>query len=457
MFSVPSDSALATLLVVLGLASNARAADESRERVERAERAERAWSQGIRLGQDGKWAEALERFRASSKEFPTRVALLNQAVSLQHLCRVAEALQTLDQLERDYGAALLEEAQKEEREHVTRMRAELSRSSSVTFEGDLAGAQLSLDGRAQRLPSPAESVCVQPGAHTLRVTKHGYGVFERRVDLSGGQSVTIPVKLEAVARVPPRRTVFVEGNLAFVLANSFGGSAEASCDRTVTFADDTSGPGCSDRGVPWGGLAAARVGYRLVPKASADLQLGYVSMRQKMDRRLEAEDAGSRRFGGDELHDEMRFRGWFAAIGGSYQVGEAWPLVLRLSVGAIAARGQGRIRGSLTETTPEATETRPVQLDLVEDPQRFLVPFLAPEVRYGLFVGGGVTLDLGLAVWVLFAPSERRTADVFAREAVRRTQVTRAGMTTTVVTLPDERAFDTVVALLPSLGARYEF
>jgi hypothetical protein len=454
VFRFPIDSFLATLLVVFGLASGARAADDSRER---RERAERSWSEGIRLGQEGKWAAALERFRASSKEFPTRVALLNQAVSLQRLCRVAEALQTLDQLERDYGAALLEEAQEDEREHVARMRAKLSRSSSMTFEGDLAGAQLSLDGRAQRLPSPAESVCVQPGARTLRVTKRGYAVFERRVDLRGGQSVTIPVELEAVARVPPRRKVFVEGNLAFVLASSFGGSAEASCDRTVTFADDTSGPGCSDRGVPWGGLAAARVGYRFAPKLAADLQLGYVSMRQKMHRRLEVEDASSRRFGGDELHEEMRFRGWLAAIGGSYQIGEAWPLVLRLSVGAIAARGQGTIRGSLTETTPDATETRPVELELVEDPQRFLVPFLAPEVRYGLLVGGGITLDLGLAVWVLLAPSERRTADVFAREPVRRTQVTRAGTTTTVVTLPDERAFDTILALLPSLGARYEF
>src|SRR5262245_32213035 len=68
-------------------AAESSSGDEERKRAEAKER----FLKGLTLANGGDWDAALVEFQASIDIFPTRVAMMNAAVSLRNLKRYAEA------------------------------------------------------------------------------------------------------------------------------------------------------------------------------------------------------------------------------------------------------------------------------------------------------------------------------------------------------------------------------
>ena len=70
----------------------------------------------------------------------------------------------------------------------------------VRVGGGVKGASLSLDGKAVG-PLPTSAQSVSPGEHLVTVTRPGYSVFTRKVNVPRGKTVELEAKLTAVAAV----------------------------------------------------------------------------------------------------------------------------------------------------------------------------------------------------------------------------------------------------------------
>jgi tetratricopeptide (TPR) repeat protein len=404
------------------------AADE----IGRVEHAKALFESGVANGRKGDWEAALRDFEASSRLHPTCAALSNQARSLSQLGQPVRALET-------YEAVLRQYADRMEAVDRRRIEDEIEKLRSLVSERlvEAAPAEATLSTDDPPAASPAEPV---------------------------SRPITAPAEKASASVLPAAKRgrslpLFAEawGGLAF--AASFAGAADASCAKTVTFADGSEGRGCSHRTRPWGGAAGLRLGYRL-GNVSLDVALGYLSMTERLRRSLELqgdlEQEAERRFKSMNAEDELRLAGLLLAIGGTYQPLGAVPLKLRMSAGVFAAGQNARVRGSFSEIGAASDESN-WRLDLVEDRKQLWIPFMAPEVRCGIRLYRQLSLDLGVAFLLLFAPSRVRVGDSWGLAELRRGPLLAGGDRGIAARLPSEVALGTIVAVTPGLGVRWDF
>lgn len=431
--------------------------------------AEAHFRAGLARADAGDWRAALAEFDASYALLPSASALSNKALSLQRLGQHAEALALCDQVLKDF----MHELEADERTQLERVRADLaSHVGEVVLQMNAPEASVFIDGQEYRPRVPNPRFSLNAGEHSIRIMDVGKHPADYRVVVRGGELVSLDVAPQTPAPVQPKEPaaprsdarpntisdlLSLEGAASLLWASSFGGSADASCGSTVVFADDSSGPGCSDRSRPFGAAVSVRVAYNWLPNLWLEAGLGYLSLSAHMRRSLEVAGENAL-FGSRDLDDRVTLSGGLLTMGLSYRVLPKTPIVARVSTGLLLGRQTASVSGAFAQTSNfEATMVRGGgELHLDEDPAFVWSPLVSPELRAGIRVTPRLTVDLGLALLILFVPHQNRTGDAWQQRDERRWPLTRDGANVGIVQLPNESALGAVVAFAPSVGARWD-
>ncbi len=161
--------------------------------------AQELFRRGLSLGEENRWAEALEHFRRSLSRVPRPSTLYNIGVALGRLGRFVEAIEAFDQLFQ--GTEPLPDA--------VRVEAERLRSEAVASLGELAltidppSAALFVDGVSRAGDGATRTLPLDPGRHVLRATapEHEEGVVE--VSVVAGEHATRRLVLASLLLDPP--------------------------------------------------------------------------------------------------------------------------------------------------------------------------------------------------------------------------------------------------------------
>lgn len=177
------------------------------------EEAKEHFLKGVSLMQEEQWDAGLVEFKASLQMFPTRNARKNAAVCLRQLGRFAEALDEYELLVKEFGSSL----PPADAEQVTKAIADLKNITGfIVIDTSVAGAQVIIDSKP-RGPTPLGPIRVGQGTHTVRVLKEGYVPFETTQAVLGKQTVTIPAKLEVLARAGTLQVIEENGAEAEII------------------------------------------------------------------------------------------------------------------------------------------------------------------------------------------------------------------------------------------------
>jgi hypothetical protein len=408
-------------------------------------RAEEHFQRGLGFYERSAWDPALAEFLASRTLYPTRSATKNAALCLRALSRYDEALDMFEALLREFPD--LSDADRAlAQQSVTDLSALVG---NVELRGVPAGASVSVDARAVSSTVTAGRVTerVSAGARTVRVFKDGFAPFEARPVILAGRTVVVEVKMQALRRLadgtwgkdpspdlapqppppapasPPGR-VTVELDVAGALTSSMGGVVD--------------GAG----GIGGGGLAALHAGYELASGIGFGITLGGLIVSQSYDDRpLSVTPRGEATLEGT-VDESLRLRG--ALLGGNagLHLGDRFPGVLRLGVGALV--------GSVTDErsgTFVAADGRRFDSGLIEHSDSATFLYIAPEARFGYRFADRFELSAGVAAYVLVAlgAAEWNNARLFA-----------AGNGAASFS-PEELTGSVIVLLAPGLGFRADF
>src|SRR5262249_34277674 len=136
-------------------------------------------------------------FRQSLELHPTRGAVKNAALCLRKLHRFDEALDFYERLLREFPTLPERERAFAERE-VNELRALVG---VIQIRANENGATVVIDNRERGTTPLATPLRVSAGSRYLRVYKEGFASFEKRVEVAGGKTSTIDVRL-----IPPRES-----------------------------------------------------------------------------------------------------------------------------------------------------------------------------------------------------------------------------------------------------------
>lgn len=305
------------------------------------------------------------------------------------------------------------------------------------------------------------------GPHRIEVYAEGHLPFRKEVALVSRGRETVKAKLERDLSSPLwhagfRPHLYGELSAGLAFGFSFGGGADGACGKNVALPDGTIGDACNDRSAPLGFLVALRGGYRFTAGLGAEVVLGYVRLREQITR-LAVLQGDEATFGSADYEDATKVGAPLAGIGVSYQFFDTTPLLVRLSGGVARAQVDTSVSATLAgEVTdpgdPAGTVTFSQKVNVPEDSQRLWVPFVAPEVRFGYRIASSLTLDVGMAAFILLGPDSPREGGTFGDPKARQVALKPSGgVNPGVVSFPSENAVGTFVALAPTLGARLDF
>ena len=173
------------------------------------------FEKGLALLREEAWAPALAEFLLSRSLFPTRAATNNAAIALRKLQRYDEALDTFETYLRDFQVPPNDRAaaQKE----IADLRALVG---TLDVTGAEPGASIVVSGEDRGEYPPVKPIRVAAGAHIVRVFKEGYQPFEARIDVAGGTTVSVPVKLQRLNRSGRLRVTEGTGKSVDVLVDN---------------------------------------------------------------------------------------------------------------------------------------------------------------------------------------------------------------------------------------------
>lgn len=241
-------------------------ADPSREREGDAQRAQQLFDEALALSDQGQWATACPKFRASLAADAGVGTLLNVASCSAREGHVVDAL-------REYRRA--RELNKTTKDDVRRAKVEAQVGDAMTelskkigtleisVEPATAKPRVMLDGVL--LSNPRAPIELQVGAHALAVEAAGFRTFRRPIAIVGGQTITAAVSLEAipVPSKPVERRDDALSNAGWVTALvGVGGLATGSvlvalaADRASAVRDEC-GPDVAPPNCPLGDRAVA--------------------------------------------------------------------------------------------------------------------------------------------------------------------------------------------------------
>lgn len=188
---------LLALLSALALARQARAqpapAGAPEGEADGKSRARAKLVEGGELLKQGEYQGALDRFKEAYGLFQSPKIFYNFGLAYIGLGRNADAMEAFDKF---LGEAL--DASADLRANAERHRTLLSQKvGTLVVECDVTGAEVAVDGRPLGVTPLKTPAHLDPGPHQLVVEKSGSPPFAKRLDVSAGQRLTIPVTLAA--------------------------------------------------------------------------------------------------------------------------------------------------------------------------------------------------------------------------------------------------------------------
>lgn len=152
--------------------------------------ARRHFERGLSLYDAGTWDAALAEFLLSRELYPTRAATKNAALCLRRLGRFDEALVMLEHL-----LAFPELTAEERRWTQAEIAAMQGLVGGLLVEAAEPGATVTVDGDTRGITPLAAPLRVSAGSHMVRVYKPGFEPWETRVEVAGGQSLSLRPQL----------------------------------------------------------------------------------------------------------------------------------------------------------------------------------------------------------------------------------------------------------------------
>ncbi|HKY39566.1 MAG TPA: PEGA domain-containing protein [Polyangiaceae bacterium] len=322
---------------------------------------------------------------------------------------------------------------------------------------------------------------LQSGSHQIEIAGEGFVPYRKAAVLTKGKKETLKVTLERDLSNPMWQAGFVP----HLYAEVFGGVALAPLGLGGS-ADKACGNGdCSKKGFPLGFAAGARVGYQFIKGLSGELGFGFFYIGTKMTRKVTAAGENDVAFVSDDYEDETRFAAPFVELSAAYQLLEKkTPLTFRIGGGVARAKATfkngGTFVGDVLQACPDPDNCDPEsytveeKVSIAEKPYNPIVPFVAPEVRFGYRISKKFYLDFGVQVFLLLPPDVTRsgkpTGDEFSNlnrtEGQRRAALddvpdaystppttARPG----ILSLDRETGFGLMVAFVPSIAAHFDF
>ncbi|KYG03022.1 hypothetical protein BE21_53705 [Sorangium cellulosum] len=162
---------------------------------EQKEQARWHFEKGLALEAQQAWAAAAAEFKISRRLYPTRNATFLAARCLKRLQRYDEALELYEAFLREFSNAEADD-KADAQASVDELRALVG---TLDITGAKPGAAIVVDGVDRGDYPPVNPIRVGAGIHTVRILKEGYAPFETRVEVAGGRTEPVPVKLLAVA------------------------------------------------------------------------------------------------------------------------------------------------------------------------------------------------------------------------------------------------------------------
>ncbi len=221
------------------------------------------------------------------------------------------------------------------------------------------------------------------GGHLVEIGSEGFVSRSKNVSLVEGPTLLAKETLDRDPSSPVWRSknppkITIEGATAFLLSPGYGGTLADSC-----------GDGCS-ASPGLGGSAVARVGYRLGIGIGASLDAGALYTTQSLSgRATETRPYGLPPHGG-RADDTPRLSGPMFGASVSYSF-EGLPIVLRLGGGVLV--GSFADTRSGTFATPSGAS---YSLPESRQSSSSALLYIDPEVRWGVRLFRGATLDLGV-------------------------------------------------------------
>ncbi|WP_437308228.1 PEGA domain-containing protein [Sorangium sp. So ce388] len=155
------------------------------------------YRKGRALYAERAWGAALAEFLASRQLHPMWAATSSAALCLKQLGRHDEALDMFEALLRDFGAELPVGAREVAQGEVVALRGLVG---TIELEGAELGAGITIDGQSRGEFPALAPLRVSAGSHLVRLAKEGFEPFERRVEVAGGQTARVAVRLRALVR-----------------------------------------------------------------------------------------------------------------------------------------------------------------------------------------------------------------------------------------------------------------
>jgi len=303
---------------------------------------------------------------------------------------------------------------------------ELPASLSVVPEP--ASALVTIDGVP--LGRGAWAGRLAAGDHAVGATLEGYTAFMRKVTLAAGDRGVVRAKLEAISA--PGGHVTFEVDLGLPLGLVTAGDLEkgANCSGAcgASFPLGFQGVLHGDYSFPFGLGIGVRAGYMLLSNSISNRQTAVTSM-------------------GFTAHgtaaDSLLLGGIVAGLEGQYRTRGDWPLTARLGVGAFV----GSMRDRRTGTFTAQNTGRPFDVNTTQAPSATYM-FVAPELRFGRKLGEHIEINVGAELLIMPALSPPRWDT---------NQVFPSGDDGQGWFSADKLAAPLLLALVPSIGAKYEF
>jgi len=187
-------------------------------------RARTLYAEAQSLFNSGNYAAAETSFRAAYNASPNPTVLLAIASAQERQGNVRAAATTLQQYLRDSpGASNRAEVE-------AHLQSLTGRPGTLTIATVPPGASIILDGRDTGQRSPAQ-ISAAAGRHTVELRLNGYGAAAQAVDIQGGTSMRMDVRLQQGGAADPFGT---QGGTQVVTGAGGGGSADPSAEVWIT-------------------------------------------------------------------------------------------------------------------------------------------------------------------------------------------------------------------------------
>jgi hypothetical protein len=155
-------------------------------------RAREQFQQGVEQYEAGNYERALDAFQEAYRIKPNPMVRLNMANCYEELDRPLEALFHYEQFLEESKDASPGRRQKV-REKLERLRVHVGK---MQLQVAPDGARVTIDGQQTRRAPIHDMIRLEAGEHTVEVAHEGYQTVERTVELPGGGTERVMIRLE---------------------------------------------------------------------------------------------------------------------------------------------------------------------------------------------------------------------------------------------------------------------